>query len=227
MKKIFLFICMLFMVGVVKAETLDIGLSNSNENNYVFDMLVKDIKDSKVNVISGTISYDENVFRNFNLTAQNGWEIQTVKDGNKVKFILVHMTDYAQENQKIVDIKTVVTGTTKEIKIALDSIVSSSSDSAISVSDVTFKHEVVEKPTIPNKEDVEIPKEDVTNKIEQEDKVEDKTEEKEDKKEDKKDNKKSIRSRDVISLVISFMVLGVVVAAGVFAYRENKKDVGK
>ena len=65
MKKIFLFICMLFMVGVVKAETLDIGLSNSNENNYVFDMLVKDIKDSKVNVISGTISYDENVFRNF------------------------------------------------------------------------------------------------------------------------------------------------------------------
>ena len=225
MKKIMCFLSLfvgLCLFNVVKAETLDINLANNYESNYVFDMLVKDVKDSKVNVISGVITYDEDVFRAFDLSAQNGWEIQTVKDGNKVKFILVHMTDYAQENQKIIDIKTVVTGSSKEIKIALDNIVSSSSESAISVSDVSFKHEVVQTPVVSDKNDAEVPKEDITNNVEPEDKEETKTEEKEEKKEGKKDN--SITARNIVSLIISFLVLGVVIAAGIFAHKENKKD---
>ena len=222
MKKILILFIGLFMFNAVNAESLDISLANSNETNYFFDMLVKDVKDSKVNVISGVITYDQAVFKSFELGAQNGWDLQTVKDGNKVKFVLTHMTDYAVENQRIVGINTVVKKNSSDLKITLDSIVSSSSESAINVSNVTYKHEVVETPVVKPENNVQVPEEDVSNKVEEDKKEENKTEEKEEKKTSKK-----IKTRDVISLVISFLVLGAVIAVGLFAYKENKKDGGK
>ena len=231
MRKVILFICLLFMFSAVNAETLEFDLTNNNENNYVFDMLVKDVKNTKINVISGVVSYDESVFNSFELNSQNGWDLQTVKDGNKVKFILTHMTNYVVENQRVMGVSTKVKDTTKDISITLDSIVSSSNESPISVSNVAYKHEPYRDQVEPdNNVNVQVPDEDLVNKVEEE-KEEVKEETVDDKKEEKNEEidsgKKTVRTRDIISLIISFLVFGVVIAAGIFAYKENKKDGGK
>lgn len=58
-----------------------------------------------------------------------------------------------------------------------------------------------------------------TNTSEKEENV---VEEKESDKKEEKD-KKAVSARDIISLIISFMVLGVVIGAGIFAHKENKE----
>ena len=89
----------------------------------------------------------------------------------------------------------------------------------------TDEVEVIEEPVV--NETTEVVVEESVGNTGIEEKDEDasegvKEEVKEDNKESEND-KKAVSARDIISLIISFMVLGVVIGAGIFAYKENKE----
>lgn len=89
----------------------------------------------------------------------------------------------------------------------------------------TDEVEVIEEPVV--NETTEVVVEESVGNTGIEEKDEDasegvKEEVKEDNKESEND-KKAVSTRDIISLIISFMVLGVVIGAGIFAYKENKE----
>lgn len=150
-----LFLCCFYCV--VNAETLNISYVNEEKGGYLFEVLVNDVKDQKINVIAGNIKYDKALYSNLELVESESWKLYTKVNGSGVSFVLVNISGYATENMNVFDIM-VSFDVNNVIDFDFYDIQSGSNNSILSITDVNFKYEILE-------EEIVIPNDDFDNNI--------------------------------------------------------------
>lgn len=252
LKYVLLFVICMMIFGTVNAESLNVKLAQEKDGEMVFNVTAADIKDQKINIVAGTLNIDSTIFKNIEIIGENGWEIYVKQDGKDMKFVLLNVSNYLVENATIANIKTNITkdNTINEELLNIGNIESSSMTSVIKIKDVVYKLEKQnieqdnnKEESIPkeenNKEETkeeikeetesekeedkpEVPKEEVSNKIE-EDNNKDEQEETNEEKKETTENKKNYSYIFIIILILIILIIFVLITNNKKTASENKK----
>lgn len=215
-----LFLCNLFCLSV-SAESLEISLVNENRESYEFDVVVKDVKNEKTNVITGNVSYDKSLFWEFDIVEVSGWKLYKNVNENNISFVLVNLNGYATEGMSVLNIKTNFFGN-DSLNINIGSIESSSISSIINISSVDFKYEIpVEEIVVP--EDDLIDNIEVDNENEENNDIVDEETESKDNKSNLEEKGKSSNKKYGSLFVVVLIIIALIVLLFIIFRNKDKK----